>query len=48
MSGIWANVSRDTLDESPEAYKNIFEVMELQRTLVKVLHHIKPIINIKG
>ena len=48
MSGITANVSEDTLDESPLAYKNIFDVMDQQKDLVEVLHHIKPIINIKG
>lgn len=48
MSGIWATVNQTTLDESPLAYKNIFEVMELQKDLVKVVHHIKPLINIKG
>lgn len=36
------------VDESPEAYKNIFEVMELQKDLVEVITHVKPILNIKG
>lgn len=48
MEGITAKVDDDTLDESPMAYKDIFEVMRLQEGLVDVLHHIKPIINIKG
>ena len=48
MAGITANVSESTLDESPAAYKNIFEVMESQRDLVTVVNHIKPIINVKG
>ena len=38
----------DNLDESPMAYKNIFEVMDLQKDLVDIVHHIRPIINIKG
>lgn len=46
--GIQARVVPGTLDESPSAYKNIFEVMAMQTDLVEVLHHIKPIINIKG
>ena len=46
--GITAKVEEKTKDESPFAYKNIFEVMELQKDLVKVVHHLKPIINIKG
>ena len=48
MNGIRANVSQGTLDESPMAYKNIFEVMEMQKDLVDVVAHIKPIINLKG
>jgi len=47
MEGITALVVNSTKDESAFAYKNIFEVMELQRDLVTVSNHIKPIINIK-
>lgn len=46
--GIQAKVDESTLDESAGAYKNVFEVMAMQRDLVEVLHHIKPMINIKG
>ena len=48
MEGITARKTEDLLDESPMAYKNIFDVMELQKDLVEVQHHIRPIINIKG
>ncbi len=48
MKGIKAKVVRDTLDESAGAYKNIFDVMDMQKDLVEIIHHIKPIINIKG
>lgn len=48
MKGITAKVDDETLDESPMAYKNIFEVMELQKDLVEIVAHVKPIINIKG
>jgi len=48
MQGVRANVSQGTLDESPMAYKNIFEVMEMQKDLVDVVAHIKPIVNLKG
>jgi tRNA-splicing ligase RtcB len=48
MRGIVAPVNQETIDESPMAYKNIFEVMELQQASVKVLRHLKPIINWKG
>lgn len=46
--GITARVEEATLDESAAAYKNIWEVMAMQQDLVEVLHHIKPVINIKG
>ena len=48
MKGIKAKVETGTIDESPMAYKNIFDVMEQQKDLVEVMHHVKPIINIKG
>jgi tRNA-splicing ligase RtcB len=48
MEKIQARVERATLDESPMAYKNIFDVMANQSDLVETLHHIKPMINIKG
>ena len=48
MIGIVTNHSDDTLDESPKAYKNIFEVMELQKDLVETIDRSIPILNIKG
>jgi tRNA-splicing ligase RtcB len=48
MAGIVAPVNNKTIDESPNAYKDIFEVMELQKRSVEVLKHLKPIINWKG
>lgn len=48
MKNIVTNHTDKTVDESPEAYKNIFEVMELQKDLVEVITHVKPILNIKG
>ncbi len=48
MHGIEAKVDKHTLDESPLAYKDIHGVMELQTDLVEVIHHIKPLINVKG
>ena len=35
-------------DSVKKAYKNIFEVMNAQKESVKVLKHLKPIINWKG
>ena len=48
MQGVTALVGEDTLDESPMAYKDIFEVMRLQADLVDTIHHITPIVNVKG
>jgi tRNA-splicing ligase RtcB len=48
MVGITAKVEQGTIDESPFAYKDIFSVMDMQKDLVEVEHHIRPIINVKG
>ena len=48
MKGIVAKVEFSTIDESPKAYKNIFDVMNMQKDLVEIVHHIKPLINIKA
>ena len=48
MVGITTNHTNDTVDEAPDAYKSIFEVIALQSELIDVIDHIKPIINIKG
>lgn len=48
MEGIVARVTNRTLDESPDAYKDIFSVMQQQKDLVTVHCHVKPLINIKG
>ncbi len=48
MAGIITNHCKATLDESPKAYKDIFEVMKLQEDLVEVIDYVKPVLNIKG
>jgi len=48
MDGIVGKIDLSTLDESPMAYKDIFQVMEAQEDLVKIVTHISPLINIKG
>lgn len=48
MEGISGVVTEKTLDEAPDAYKNIFEVMDMQKDLVEVIHYVKPLVNIKG
>ena len=48
MKGIVGTIDSGTLDEAPMAYKNISEVMDAQKDSVKVIKHLKPIINMKG
>ncbi len=48
MKGIIAPVNKSTLDESPDAYKDIFDVMKMQSSSVEVIKNLKPIINWKG
>jgi len=48
MTGVVAKVTPETIDESPFAYKDIFEVMRLQGEMVKVMGHVKPILNVKA
>ena len=47
-SKLVTNHTEAMLDEAPKAYKNIFEVMKLQESLVTTLDRVIPILNIKG
>jgi tRNA-splicing ligase RtcB len=47
MNGITGTVNEGTIDESPFAYKDIFEVMKQQEDLVKIIAHVRPLINVK-
>jgi tRNA-splicing ligase RtcB (3'-phosphate/5'-hydroxy nucleic acid ligase) len=48
MAGIECRYSAKLIDELPMAYKNIDEVMENSKELVKIDHTLKQIVNIKG
>jgi tRNA-splicing ligase RtcB len=48
MEGIVAPVDSCRIDESPFAYKNIYDVMEAQKDSVEIVSHLLPIINWKG
>lgn len=48
MQGIAAKITEKVLDEAPGAYKDIHRVMELQKDLVEIRHHLKLIVNVKG
>lgn len=48
-AGVLARVNQGTLDEAPDAYKNLKKVIEAQEGIViEVVDFIKPLINIKG
>ena len=49
MAGIaWNEDAEALLDEHPDAYKDIGEVMDQQRDLVKIEHRLETILNYKG
>lgn len=49
MAGVYTtSISRDTLDESPEAYKPKEVLMDQIKDTVKVLHLLKPLYNFKA
>jgi hypothetical protein len=48
MAGIECRHSAKLIDELPMAYKDIDEVMENSKELVKVDHTLKQIVNVKG
>lgn len=47
-AGVVGNFSEDTLDEAPQAYKDIHKVLELQKKSIKIVNHLKPFINWQG
>jgi tRNA-splicing ligase RtcB len=48
MEGIYCEPRLATLDESPDAYKSVSEVMKAQEDLIEIVTWIKPLINVKG
>ena len=48
MEGIVGTVTEGTLDELPMAYKDAYAVMDAQKDSVRVIKHLKPLINWKG
>jgi len=46
---IWdSNHASEVKDEAPLAYKDLNEVMRNQESLVDIVHHLQPLINMKG
>ena len=48
MAHVVTNITAHTTDEAPSAYNDIFEVMKSQEDCVKIVHHVKPLLNLKG
>jgi tRNA-splicing ligase RtcB (3'-phosphate/5'-hydroxy nucleic acid ligase) len=48
LAGTHSRAARGYIDEAPGVYKDIDEVIERQRDLVRVLHVLRPIITVKG
>ena len=49
MEGIYTtSVQKDTIDESPMAYKDPMEILEAIQETVDVLYFVKPVINMKS
>jgi len=49
MDGIVAKVDRSTIDEAPDAYKDLHRVIEKQEGIViNTVDYAKPLINVKG
>ena len=49
MKGIIAKVDKNVLDEAPDAYKKLADVIERQEGIVmRTIDYVKPFINIKG
>jgi hypothetical protein len=49
MKGIWTScVNKDTIDESPMAYKNYLDIQELIGDTVEIKYTLKPVYNYKS
>ena len=47
-AGVIGNFSESSVDEAPEAYKNIQSVLDMQKKSIRVVNHLKPFINWQG
>ena len=48
MEGVSARLRSELIDEIPGAYKDVDEVMDNSKELVKIEHTLKQIVNVKG
>jgi len=47
-AGVIGNFTLDSLDEAPEAYKDIHKVLDMQKDSIRIVSHLKPFINWQG
>ena len=47
-SEVIGNFSESSLDEAPEAYKDIKKVLDMQKKSIRVVNHLRPFINWQG
>lgn len=48
MKGIVCDTHPSVKDEAPQAYKDLTEVMMNQESLTEIVHHLLPLVNVKG
>jgi len=48
MNGILCDRTEALRDEAPQAYKDLSQVMQDQKSLVSIKHRLHPLINVKG
>lgn len=46
-AGVKGDFSKHYIDEAPEAYKDIYKVLQKQKESIKIISHLKPFINWK-
>lgn len=48
MKGVVCDTDPRVKDEAPQAYKDLNEVMKNQESLTEIVHHLLPLVNVKG
>lgn len=48
MEGIVCETTPHVRDEAPQAYKDLTQVMADQSSLTEIIHHLLPLVNVKG
>lgn len=48
MKGVVCDTHPNVRDEAPQAYKDLTEVMKNQESLTDIVHHLLPLVNVKG